>query len=705
MEPSAPSPFLTFKRCIAFFAAVTAVLALALVFPYRGAGRQFTEGGIAPVTVKSPVNVPPFPSTVLTRERQTEVAAGVPDVLIADVDAPNRQAAQLRILTEWIDGVRQGGPPPSQPADLRLPSEGAVAALQSLSPERWRLVSSEVERLVSSAGFERTSPSQLPSLRAQLLQRSNPNLNSTERGVVASLLELVLQPTLVVDSEATAAQRTAAVAQVPPALTAVVRGETIVRDGQIITAAQMEKLAEAGLLDQQVRAPELLGGVLLMALMTGVLSLFIYVTKPSSLTSGRRLLLLGVVLVVAVVAAKLALPTRPVWAFAFPLAAAPMLLAVLLQLSLGLTSALFLAVLCTYVADFSLDPLLASPVAAIDTLEKLVLYLTTGIVTAILVGRARRVLQYFLASAGAASVGVLVTLAFWLLNPDRDASVLPWQLLGVGAANGMAPALAVGFTAVLGVVFDVTTRMQLQELAQTDHPLLRRLLLEAPGTYYHSLLVGNLAEQAAVAVQADALLARVGAYYHDIGKLKNPGCFIENQRRGENIHDRIDPYTSARMIIAHVPDGVALAEQYRLPKPVMAFIKEHHGCRITAAFFNKATHLYPHVDVEDFRYPGPPPQTRETAIVMLADSVEAISRSEETTMPEELDRIVDTVFAERLAEGELSQCDLTLRDVERVKAVFKAGLRGMYHPRVRYPLPAELMAQLPAPTREQERTR
>lgn len=688
-----PARFLDLRRFAAFFAAVTAALSLGLIFQYQGTQRSFAEGSVAPVTVKSPVNVPPFPSKALTRERQQEVAASVPEVLIADTDAPRRQQDHLRALEEWINQAReQGNQNPEPMQGYQTPSQATLAGVLALPPERWSLVFGELDRLVSASQYERTSPTQLPSLRAQMLQRANPGLNGNERAVLASLLELVLEPTLIVDREATAALREAAVRQVEPVLVSVPRGETVVRDGQIINALAMEKLQEAGLLEQKVRLPELAGSVLLMALMSAMLAIYLYMVQPPSISSTRRLVLLGVVLVLTVIAAKVALPGRPAWVFAFPIAAAPILLSVLLQLSLGLVGAVFLAVLCTYFADFSLDPLLALPVSSLDTLGKLVLYLATGIIAAILVGRASRTLQYFVASTAATVAGCLVVGAFWLLNPDRDATALPWQLLSVGAGNTVASALAIGFTAALGLMFDVTTRMHLQELGQTDHPLLRRLLQEAPGTYYHSLLVGNLAEQAAAAVRADALLARVGAYYHDIGKLKNPGCFIENQRRGENIHDRIDPYTSAKMIIAHVPDGVALAEQHKLPKQVMAFIKEHHGCRITAAFYNKATHLYPEVHTDDFRYPGPPPQTRETAIVMLADSVEAMSRSEETTRPEELDRVVDTVFAERLAEGELNQCDLTLRDIERVKQVFKTGLRGMYHPRVRYPLPAELTA-------------
>jgi len=692
-----PPRFLTLRRSLLFFAALTACLSLTLILPFRPVEPNFTEGSIAPVTVKSPANVPPYPSKTLMRDRQQDVANAVQQVLITDAAAGERQLRRFEELAVWLDDARakQSGLP-DPPADLKVPARATISTVLSMPGDQWTFVRRETQRLLAEARGERATFTQLPSLRAQLLQRV-AQADSGERLIIGSLLDTLLEPTLIVDFEATQLLREAAIEEVSPVLIAIGRGETILRDGQMVTALHLEKLAEAGLLHQPLRLAELAGGALLTALLAGMLTLFLYVTQPPTITSHRRLLLLGVVLVMTVFAAKVALPGRPLWALVFPLAAAPMLLSVLLQLSLGLTAAAFLAVLCTYVTDFSLDPLLASPLSAIETLEKVVLYLVTGTVAAIIVGRASRVLQYFSAGGIAALAGMLVVTAFWLLNADREAGSLPYQALGVAGGGMLSAGLTVGFSAVLGVVFDVTTRMQLHELGQTDHPLLRRMLQEAPGTYYHSLLVGNLSEQACEAVGADALLARVGAYYHDIGKLRNPGAFIENQRRGENIHDRIDPYASARMIIAHVPDGVTLAQEHRLPEQVLAFIREHHGCRLTLGFYNKATHIYDQVLAEHFRYPGPPPQTREAAIVMLADSVEAITRSEETTQPEQLDGIVDRIFAERLAEGELNQCDLTLRDLETVRQIFKTALRGLYHPRVRYPLPAEIVAGDPLP--------
>jgi len=253
-----------------------------------------------------------------------------------------------------------------------------------------------------------------------------------------------------------------------------------------------------------------------------------------------------------------------------------------------------------------------------------------------------------------------------------------------GVSSGL---LTAGGFSVVGALMGVTTRVQLMELSQLNAPLLRRLQDEAPGTFHHSVIVGNLAERAADLVGADALLVRVGCYYHDIGKVLQPGFYIENQMGGANPHDTMEPADSARIIAEHVRAGAELARRHRLPRAVQTFIPEHHGTRLIPYFFRKASQQDPKVDADRFRYPGPKPQSRETAIVMLADSTEAMVRASADRSPERIDAIVEEVLAERLAEGELDECDLTLRDLRTVAESFKRTLLGVYHPRIEYPEP------------------
>jgi putative nucleotidyltransferase with HDIG domain len=242
---------------------------------------------------------------------------------------------------------------------------------------------------------------------------------------------------------------------------------------------------------------------------------------------------------------------------------------------------------------------------------------------------------------------------------------------------------------------------QLLELANPSQPLLRRLLVETPGTYHHSLMVGNLAERAAEAIGADPLVTRVAAYYHDVGKLANPLGFIENQAGGENIHDQLDPEMSAQLLKQHVADGIDIAYKARLPKALIAYIPQHHGTAIMSYFFAKAKELAAApfggfstaegakaaaaIDERRFRHAGPKPQTREAALIMLADGVEASVRSLDSRDEAAIRAMVSRIIEERIADGQFDECDLTLRDLERIREAFVGQLLGMYHTRIAYP--------------------
>jgi putative nucleotidyltransferase with HDIG domain len=276
------------------------------------------------------------------------------------------------------------------------------------------------------------------------------------------------------------------------------------------------------------------------------------------------------------------------------------------------------------------------------------------------------------------------------------------QLLGASAAAAAGSTVAaLGSFAVLGNLFGILTAFQLLELGNPSQPLLRRLLMETPGTYHHSLMVGNLAERAAEAVGADPLLARVAAYYHDIGKLSNPLAYIENQGGGENIHDRLEPEQSAQILKQHVASGIDLAYRSKLPKTLIAFIPQHHGTAVMGYFYNRAREeaAAPHGGLETeagrkaaeavpearFRHAGPKPQSREAAIIMLADGVEASVRSLTARDEATIRAMVSRIISERVDDGQLDECELTLRDLDRIREAFVAQLLGMYHERIEYP--------------------
>jgi putative nucleotidyltransferase with HDIG domain len=288
-----------------------------------------------------------------------------------------------------------------------------------------------------------------------------------------------------------------------------------------------------------------------------------------------------------------------------------------------------------------------------------------------------------------------------MATPQQAEPAALLQQIGYGLGNGLlSSALTMAGFYVLGGVFGIMTILQLLDLSRLDHPLLRELLRRAPGTYHHSIMVANLAEQAAERIGANSALVRVGAFYHDVGKMIRPPFFVENQE-GINPHSSLDPYTSARIIISHVPDGLELARKYRLPHRIRDFIAEHHGERLVKTFLRKAqeaalgaaqgaaqetaTENPRAIDENLFRYPGPRPRSRESAIVMLADAIDATSTALRPDTESAIVKLVETIIEDDLLQKQLQHSGLTLGDVEQMRVSFIETLKGRFHVRVAYP--------------------
>ncbi|MDP3768106.1 MAG: HDIG domain-containing protein, partial [Dehalococcoidia bacterium] len=497
------------------------------------------------------------------------------------------------------------------------------------------------------------------------------------------------------DEEATDEEREAARESVEPVQQTIAENQLIAEEGEPINATEVEILGEVGLLSPRIEWDNVLATFVVAVLAAAVLAVYVGVFAVDAVSSTRRLVLLALLITVPVLVAKLyfslVLPDegRRFLAYFLPLATAPMLVATLLHARLAIVIGLMQAALMTLIV-VSLPSL--SLVAAIepeDTARVLLVFGLGSMVGALSVHRAERANQYLLGGALVSATVLAALFAVWLLDPQRRAFDAVWMIAAAVVGGLGSGLLTAGGFAAVGSLLGVTTRVQLMELSQLNAPLLRRLQDEAPGTFHHSIIVGNLAERAADEIGADSLLVRVGCYYHDIGKSVQPGFYIENQMGGANPHDGMDPRASARIIAEHVRRGLELAQRHHLPPRVQDFIPEHHGTRLILYFYRTASQQDPNVDASLFRYPGPKAQSRETAIVMLADSTEATVRASEDRAPERIDTIVDEVVAERLAEGELEDCDLTLRDIRTVAESFKKTLRGVYHPRIAYPEPTE----------------
>jgi putative nucleotidyltransferase with HDIG domain len=392
---------------------------------------------------------------------------------------------------------------------------------------------------------------------------------------------------------------------------------------------------------------------------------------------GRPLLLLVLLVSLSVLGAGLMVPGGLVLRYLAPAPALAMLASATLGPHAGVAVAIFLGGVAGVIADNSLEMATYTAVG--------------GLVAALALRRVERISALFRAGAFVALVHVAIAAIFRL----PQGIVQPGDLLITALSGmfngGLSASLALGGLFLVGPLFDITTTMRLIELSRPDHPLLQRLLREAPATYHHGLMVANLAEQAAESIGADALLTRVGAYYHDVGKIARPYFFTENQVEGVNPHDRLDPRTSAEIIVGHVKDGLELARRYRLPRRVRAFVAEHHGTTWVSFLYGRAVQLAGDaalVDERNFHHQGPRPQSKETALVMLADGCEAAVRAARPTNAEEVAGIVNRVIDQRVTDGQLDECDLTLRDLQAIRQTFISALKGIFHPRIQYPQPS-----------------
>jgi len=297
-------------------------------------------------------------------------------------------------------------------------------------------------------------------------------------------------------------------------------------------------------------------------------------------------------------------------------------------------------------------------------------------------------------SMGFIFLGYAVTILALALERFESVAVVLTQLSLAFVNALISPVLTYGLLIFFERAFSVTTDLTLIELSHFNHPLLRQLAEKAPGTYHHSMTIASLAEPAAVAIGANGILARVGAYFHDIGKMLKPTYFVENQRGSRSRHDKLAPRMSSLIIQAHVKDGVALAREHRLPAEVVDFIPMHHGTTRVEYFYNKALKgaedsdggsRIEEIKEQDYRYPGPKPQTKETGILMLADTIEATVRAMDDHSPQKIEAAIDDMIKKRFAEGELDECPLTLKDLTKIKEAFLRVLLGVYHARVKYP--------------------
>ncbi|HEY2595786.1 MAG TPA: HDIG domain-containing protein [Chloroflexota bacterium] len=643
------------------------------------------EGDVAAVEIKAPRAVT-YISQIRTRQARDAAAAQVPAVVALNRDVIAQQTRGLGDLIQAINVARgdttKTDPSAKQQAIAQLVSpplgDTSARALATLDDYHWSTIANESQRVLQDIMKDRIPDSNVDEVRNDVPLRVSPFFSDADKAVVVELVQRFVMVNQVVNADATAAAQQDARDAVAPVEQTYARGQTVVRDGQVVGPLDIEALEALGLRNPEVDWPGVAAAALLSFTLMGVLAAFIWNFDRPLLYRDRRVVLLAGLIVITTLAARMIIPGHPLWAYIFPLPAVSMLVAILLDAQLGLAVGIMLSILLAWIAGASLE---IGVIALVGTM-----------VGALAVWRKERLIIYFVAGGAVALAMLAAYGAFFLAGKSEDLgmlSIVSFELVVNGVLSSL---LAVGSFAVLGRLFGILTTVQLLELANPTQPLLRRLLMEAPGTYHHSIMVGNLAERAAEVVGADSLLVRVAAYYHDIGKLERPWAFIENQAdTNANVHDSLDPLASATVIAAHVTDGVKLADKYSLPPRIREMIPQHHGTRMISFFYQKAAEQTTEtVDPEAFTYPGPRPQSREAAILMLADSTEAAARAARDHSREAIEQLVDRIVRQRLEEGQFDDCNLTLRDLTRIKQSFVTLLTGIYHPRIPYPPSGEL---------------
>ncbi|HET7027222.1 MAG TPA: HDIG domain-containing protein [Candidatus Limnocylindrales bacterium] len=560
-----------------------------------------------------------------------------------------------------------------------------AATLLSLGADRWKTIKDEAARVLDLVERAELKDSEVAQVRAGLEGRMSAALTPDERSLATALISPLVTPNSSFSPSLTAQQAEKAAEAVEPIHEQIAQGEAIVHSGDKITALDFEKIQAFGLDEARPDFVRLAGWFVLADLLIGLLLGWLWRFRPRLWHRNNVLLLVGFLLVFGTFALKVT-AGRAGLPFIVPAAAVPILVAILLDGGVALVLATVLALVGGAVNSSSLE--IASYI------------MLGGIAGTLAIRKGDRIHNFVEAGVAVAIVNALVVTTFSLLGERDLRGVLELWVASAAAAGGAAVA-AVGSFAVLGNLFGITTVFQLLELANPSQPLLRRLLLETPGTYHHALMVGNLAERAAESIGADPLLARVAAYYHDIGKLSNPSAFIENQAGIENVHEQLSPDESAQLLKSHISEGIDLAYAEHLPKSLIAFIPQHHGTALMSFFYAKAREeaAAPYggletaagaaaadaVDQRRYRHIGPKPQTREAAIIMLADGVEASVRSLASRDEVAIRAMVGRIIDERLTDGQFDECDITLRDIERIRESFIAQLLGMYHQRIAYP--------------------
>lgn len=693
---------LKFNFLSIFLIGLSAVLLFSLMYEsVKKETYELESLQISPDTIRS---IKTVEDTVKTEQDRERAALEVPPVYqFSDDVGPNRQAIAMSIFDFLIEVKKMGeeeeegalldrkgqiaemrkklGNLEKEEPGLRL-SDEAISDLLEQKTDVLRDVQSIVSTIIGDELSKPVRTGDLSTVRYEVERkiRLADTIPAPILQTVLTIGRLLVVETETVNEEATQAGIERARAAVEP--TRILQGQVIVREGQMIDGEIYRQLELTGLLTNQSTVKPFVGLSLFVLFISAIIFLHFITWRESGSVKKKALLIVLSVFFLLVVLMKLISLIEQdfdvLLAFVFPTALAPMLVKLLTNERL--------AIMTTIITAATAGVMLQEGYAAIIQMEVALYILFGGMTSLYLLGNAGRRSSILGTSAGVAVCNMLF-IAFYLLmtQSSYDMSELAFYVIAATASGILSGALTIGLMPFFESAFGLLSDIRLIELSNPNHPLLKKVLTETPGTYHHSVMVANLADAACEAIGANGLLARVGSYYHDIGKSVRPGFFIENQHGGKNPHDALPPEKSRDIIIAHAEDGARLLEKHKMPKEIIDIARQHHGTSTLKFFYVKAKESGKDVDVDEFRYAGPKPQTKEIAIISIADSVEAAVRSMKDPTPQKIAALVRAIINDKLNDGQFDECDLSMKELKKAEKVICETLNGTFHNRIEYP--------------------
>ena len=686
-----------FRSFLAIVLIITAFLQFGLMLDsVRGVTYDISMGSLAPETIRAAKTVEDTEKTELERTNAENATVPVYDF---DQEIAQQKAALLTLLfdltieaqkeleeqegltqAEKLEVLKEKLKTVTDKQDSLSLTDDELRALLGASEGQLTDARDTLVRLTEEALSESIRKENLPSARTNIesLVRSSTITNSLlSTAITLGRNSMVETETL--NEEKTAIVKQQAQEAVEP--TKILQGQIIVLEGEIIDREKYRQLELLGLIDNQASLKPIGGVVILIFLQMVFLFVLFDRYKGSLREKSNHLLVTVIVYLSAIIIMKLVSLISDnfdvVLGFIFPTAMATMLIRLLTNNRV--------ATLVTLLIASSAGIIFQENYAAVLQMDIALYILFGGFASLFFMGSMEKRSDILRASAVVTVINLLF-IAFYLLMTQSDYGLAEIMFyIGAGIVSGLlSGALTMGLLPFFESMFGILSTMRLIELSNPNHPLLKKILTETPGTYHHSVMVANLAETACEAIGADGLLARVGSYYHDVGKTRRPAFFIENQM-GINPHDTLQPESSADIIIAHTTDGAELLRKHKMPQEIIDIALQHHGTSLLKYFFHKAKEEAVQVKEGDFRYPGPKPQTREAAVISIADSVEAAVRSMKEPNAEKIQKLIQAIIQDRVQDDQFDECDISLKELKIIEDVLLETLNGIFHSRIEYP--------------------